>query len=144
MKRSPSSILSTVSIVCICRSQLGRLPHFLIVLGSSSSGLGCAFSEDAGEGDAFRLMPLLFLPLFLDLVSSSPSSSALSALAFWRNLPRFLVAVEIGSEDVSTEGATGGRGEAFGLGSDLRPAFSLFFLPWRSQYSAMSSFAPLE
>jgi hypothetical protein len=108
--------------------------------------LSLALSEDdAGEGDAFRVMPLLFRPLFLDLPSSSSApSSSLSTLLFGRPLPRFFVVVEAGSGVVSTEAATGRRGGAFGLGSDLRPALSLFFFPWRNQYSAMSSFAPLE
>ena len=71
----------------MCSSQLGRFPHFLIVLGSRSSTAGLSLSEDNdGEGDAFRVAPLLFLPLFLGLVSSSLS---LTGLALVR--PRFFV-----------------------------------------------------
>jgi hypothetical protein len=95
MNRSPSSVFSTVSIASICRSQLGRFPHFLIALGSRSATTGLALSEDdAGEGDTFRETPLLFLPLFLDRVSSSssPTSSSLPDLTFSRSLPRFFVA----------------------------------------------------
>ena len=98
MNRTPSSVFSTVSIVSICRSQLGRFLHFLIALGSRSSTIGLfLFEDDAGEGDAFRLTPLLFLPLFLDLVSSSSSSassSPLPDLAFCRSLPRFFCSLK--------------------------------------------------
>src|SRR5258708_36092270 len=115
MTNSPSSVFSTVSTVSIWFSQLGRLPHFLIALGSRSSTTGLALSEDnAGEGDAFRMVPLLFLPLFFDLVSSSASpSSSLSGLAFCR--PRFFI-TRAGSGVDSAETATGRRVAPFGLG----------------------------
>jgi len=69
--RFPSSDFSTVSIISICCSQLGRFPHFLIVLGSRSSTVRLAGSEDdagiilTGDSDAFQVTPLLFQPLFL-------------------------------------------------------------------------------
>lgn len=120
-----------MSITSTYRSQLGRLPHFLIPLGSRSATTGLALSEDdAGEGDTFRVAPMLFLPLFLDLLSSSsPALSwSLSGLAFERSLPRFFGGGVRSGVD-STELATGRRPQAFGLGSDLRPVLSPFFFP---------------